>query len=127
DDAPVVAADARVDHAGVCELQAPGAAALYVARLPLQALLVGNLLPDVVNNPLVLRNRLGCVDAPAMDPRSPLLNHAVSIEWRHSRSDRMRVGLAVVAMFSAAVTMSSAQSSTRQVFPGANPPLPFTP
>ncbi|HJZ74981.1 MAG TPA: RidA family protein [Vicinamibacterales bacterium] len=38
----------------------------------------------------------------------------------------MRVGLAVVAMFSAAVTMSSAQSSTRQVFPGANPALPFS-
>src|SRR5262252_6995108 len=37
----------------------------------------------------------------------------------------MRVLLSVVAMSFAAVTMS-AQSSTRQVFPGANPAMPFS-
>jgi len=38
----------------------------------------------------------------------------------------MRVLLSVLAVSFAAVTMSSAQSSTRQVFPGANPALPFS-
>jgi 2-iminobutanoate/2-iminopropanoate deaminase len=38
----------------------------------------------------------------------------------------MRVLPAVVAFSFAAVTMSSAQSSSKQVFPGANPALPFS-
>ncbi|HXI29791.1 MAG TPA: RidA family protein [Vicinamibacterales bacterium] len=38
----------------------------------------------------------------------------------------MRVHLAILAVVFAAVTMSSAQSSTRQVFPGANPAMPFS-
>ena len=38
----------------------------------------------------------------------------------------MRVLLSVLAVSFAAVTMSSAQSSTKQVFPGANPALPFS-
>src|SRR2546429_8600987 len=38
----------------------------------------------------------------------------------------MRVVLAVLAVSFAAVIMSSAQSSTKQVFPGANPASPFS-
>src|SRR5438105_196598 len=38
----------------------------------------------------------------------------------------MHVLPSVLAMSFAAVTMSSAQSSTKQVFPGANPALPFS-
>src|SRR5438105_6812589 len=38
----------------------------------------------------------------------------------------MHVLTSVLAMSFAAVTMSSAQSSTKQVFPGANPALPFS-
>src|SRR3954465_13988841 len=38
----------------------------------------------------------------------------------------MRVVLAVLAVSFAAVIMSSAQSSTKQVFPGANPAMPFS-
>src|SRR5438874_12429009 len=38
----------------------------------------------------------------------------------------MRVLLSVLAMSFVAVAMSSAQSSSKQVFPGANPAMPFS-
>src|SRR5207248_456292 len=111
DEPRVVAANGGVDYRPVGQLEAPDVAALDVAPLPLEALLIGDLLAGVVNDARVLRNLLCRVDAPPMDLRTPLVNHAVSIEWRLSRSDRMRVVLAVIATSFAAVIMSSAQSS----------------
>ena len=75
-----VAADAGVDDGPVGELEAPDVTALNVAPFAFQALLIGDLLAGVINNACVLRNRLRRVDAPPVDLRSPLLNHATSIE-----------------------------------------------
>src|SRR5207253_651018 len=77
DEACVVAADARVNHRAVCELEAPDVAVADVAPLAPEALLVRDLLARVVDDPPVLRNRLRRVDAPSMNPRSPLFDHAL--------------------------------------------------
>src|SRR5262249_55196634 len=75
DEAGNVAADARIDDRAVRQLEAPDVSAPDVAALALEALLVGNLLAGVMNDALVLRNRLCRVDAPPLDFRTPLLDH----------------------------------------------------
>src|SRR5215471_1994059 len=63
----VVAAHARVDDPAVGQFEAPDVAMLDVAALPFEALLVRDLLAGVVDDALVLANRRGRVDAPAVD------------------------------------------------------------
>src|SRR4051812_38952692 len=75
DEARDIAADRGVDDGAVRQLEAPHAAAFDVAALALQALLVRNLLARVIDDAFVLRDRLGRVDAPSMDLRSPLFDH----------------------------------------------------
>ena len=79
DEARNVTADGGVDHASVGELEAPDVTGLDVASLAVQALAVRDLLPRVVNDPLVLRNCLRCEYTPPMDLRSFPPNHTIKI------------------------------------------------
>src|SRR5581483_12522661 len=75
DEARDVAADARVDHGAVRQLETPDVAVPDVAALAFQALLVGDLLARVVRDPLVFGDRLGRVDAPAVNLRPTPFDH----------------------------------------------------
>ena len=70
-----VAADRRIDDGPIRQLKAPDVPAFPVPTLAFQALLVGDLLAGVIDDAGVLRNRARGVNAPPMDPRSPLLDH----------------------------------------------------
>src|SRR5262249_51651318 len=61
DETRVVAADARVNHGAVGQLEAPDVAVADVTPFTLQALPIGNLLAGIMNDPRVLRNRMRCV------------------------------------------------------------------
>lgn len=70
-----VAADRRIDDGPIRQLEAPDVATFPVPTLAFQTLLVGDLLAGVIDDASVLGNRARRVDAPPMDPRSPLLDH----------------------------------------------------
>ena len=70
-----VAADRRIDDGPIRQLEAPDVPAFPVPTLAFQALLVGDLLAGVIDDASVLGNRAHGIDAPPMDPRSPLLDH----------------------------------------------------
>src|SRR4029453_14047214 len=75
DEACDVAADAGVNHRPVGQLEAPDVSLADVPPLALQALLVRDLLPGVVDDAFVLGNGLGGIHAPPMDLRAPLHDH----------------------------------------------------
>src|SRR5437764_9481029 len=70
-----VAADARVDDRAVRQLEAPDVALFDVPRLALEALLVGDLLAGVMNDPLVFLDGFRRIHAPAVNLRTPTLDH----------------------------------------------------
>ena len=63
-----VAADGGVAYIEPIELETPDVPLLQVTRLALQALAVGDLLPRVIDDSLVIGNGLGRKHAP---PRNP--------------------------------------------------------
>src|SRR5687768_10694029 len=75
DEARDVAANRRVADVEAIQLEAPDVPLLDVAPLALQTFTVGDLLAVVGDDTLVLVDRLGRVDAPAMDRGLPPLNH----------------------------------------------------
>src|SRR3954468_4047817 len=70
-----VAPDRRVAHVEPIQLEAPDVPRFQVARLALQALAVGDLLPRVVDDTLVLGNGLRREHAPPGNLRTPFLDH----------------------------------------------------
>jgi hypothetical protein len=76
DEARDVAAYARIDHRPVCQLEAPDVPALNITALAFQALLIGDQLASVVNDPCILGDARCREDAPSMDTRTPFLNHS---------------------------------------------------
>src|SRR5690606_6903770 len=73
-----VAPDVGVDDPSVVEREAPDRAALQVSRFALPALLVGDLLPGVIDDALVLRDVLGREHAPAGNLRTFPYDHATT-------------------------------------------------
>jgi hypothetical protein len=70
-----VAADARVDHRPVCELEAPDVTVPDIPAFTLEALLVRDFLACVVNDARIFRNRSRGEHTPLVNFRAPLLNH----------------------------------------------------
>ena len=75
-----VAVDAAVNHRAIRELEAPDVPRADVAPLPLQALVIRDLLARVVDDALVLRDAGRRIDAPSVDTRSTFGNHSQHIK-----------------------------------------------
>src|SRR5438445_440810 len=86
DEARDVAADAGVDDGAVRQLEAPDVAASDVAPLAPEALLVRDLFSRVIDDPFVLRNGLGRINAPPVNLRPPFLDHVLMLAGPHPRS-----------------------------------------
>jgi hypothetical protein len=74
-----VSADAGINDGAIRELEAPDVPAPYIPSLPFEAFLIRYLLARVVNDALVLGDTGGGEHAPAMNRRTPFLNHPRSI------------------------------------------------
>src|SRR5688500_16917077 len=70
-----VASDRCIPHPPPVDLKAPDRAALHVAVLPLQALLMRDLLPRIVDDPLVFRNAFGGEHSPTVQLRATTCDH----------------------------------------------------
>src|SRR5207247_694339 len=79
DEARDVAAHGRVDNGSVGQLEAPDVAALDVAALAPQALLVRDLLACVIDDALVLRNLRRGEHAEPVNLRPPPAEHLIKI------------------------------------------------
>src|SRR5581483_7836233 len=79
DESGDVAADAGVDDGAVGQLEAPDVTALDVPALAAKALPVGDFFAGIVDDLRVLGNRLGGKHAPAVNSRTPFLNHLFKI------------------------------------------------
>jgi hypothetical protein len=74
-----VAADVTA-HSGIADvkpvqLETPDVALFEIARLAPQALLVRDFLPSILDDAGIFRDGLSGKNAPALDSRTPLLNH----------------------------------------------------
>ena len=83
DEASDVAADVRIAHPAAVDLKTPDSAALHIAVLALEALLMRDHLPRVVDNPLVLWNAFCGEHSPTVQFRTTTCDHGLPFEKAH--------------------------------------------